>query len=94
MNAQPWTPWHKVVKLREDVRNDELSIFAADLYDGVMGQARPVYQDASDFCTLTCSTVTLRDPARDVALRLDVTTRERIRRRVVGPSDDNAASEA
>ena len=29
----PWPPWHRVVKLREDVRTGELSLadFAADL---------------------------------------------------------------
>src|SRR5258708_34666768 len=72
MTAQPWTPWHKVVKLREDVRHGELSlsIFAAGLYDVVMGKARPVYQDPRAFFALTYPTVALRDLARDVALRL------------------------
>src|SRR5260221_8431232 len=72
MTAFPWTPWHKVVKLREDVRTGELSlsIFAADLYDVVMGKARPVYQDPRAFFALTYPTVALRDLARDVALRL------------------------
>ena len=38
MSKLPWTPWHKVVKLREDVRTGEMSlaIFAADLY-GTIG---------------------------------------------------------
>ena len=66
MNAQPWTPWHKVVKLREDVRSGELSlsIFAADLSDVVMGKARPVYQNPREFFALTYPTVALRDLAR------------------------------
>lgn len=54
-SVTPWTPWHKVVTPREDVRTGELSltIFAADLYDAVMGQARPVYQDPREFFALT-----------------------------------------
>jgi hypothetical protein len=42
-----WKPWHQVVRLRDDVRSGELSLqmFAADLYDVAMGQAKPVYQD-------------------------------------------------
>jgi hypothetical protein len=72
MSTLPWTPWHSVVKLRDDVRSGELSlsIFAADLYDVVMGVARPVYQDPREFFALTYPTVALRDLARDVALRL------------------------
>ncbi len=72
MTALPWTPWHKAVTLRDDVRTGELSlnIFAADLYDVVMGAARPVYQNPRDFFALTYPTVALRDLARDVALRL------------------------
>ncbi|MGH2501153.1 MAG: DUF499 domain-containing protein, partial [Ktedonobacterales bacterium] len=60
------------VTLRNDVRTGELSlsIFAADLYDVVMGTARPVYQDPREFFALTYPTVALRDLARDVALRL------------------------
>lgn len=72
MATLPWTPWHNVVTLRDDVRSGELSlsIFAADLYDVVMGVARPVYQDPREFFALTYPTVALRDLARDVALRL------------------------
>ena len=72
MSGQARTPWHKVVILREDVRSGELSlsIFAADLYDVVMGTARPVYQDPREFFALTYPTVALRDLARDVTLRL------------------------
>ncbi|MCY4260741.1 MAG: hypothetical protein OXC91_10825, partial [Rhodobacteraceae bacterium] len=69
----PWTPWHKVVTLREDVRTGELSLadFAADLHDAVMQKgARPVYEDPARFFALTYPTFPLRELARDVALRL------------------------
>ena len=68
-----WTPWHKVVKLRDDVRTGELSLadFAADLYDVAMQRgARPVYEDPDRFFALTYPTLPLRELARDVALRL------------------------
>ncbi len=66
------TPWHKVVTLREDLKTGELSLslFAADLYDVVMGKARPVYQDPYDFFALTYPTYNLRELAKDVVLRL------------------------
>ncbi len=69
----PWTPWHEVVKLREDVRTGELSLadFAADLHDVVMRKgARPVYEDPGRFFALTWPTLPLRELVRDVALRL------------------------
>ena len=69
----PWIPWHRVVKLREDVRTGELSLadFAADLHDVVMQKgARPVYEDPGRFFALTYPTFPLREIARDVALRL------------------------
>jgi uncharacterized protein len=46
MSKLAWKPWHKVVELRDDLRSHQLSlaIFAADLYDVVMGKAKPVYQ--------------------------------------------------
>ena len=67
-----WSPWHKVVQLREDVKSGELSlaIFAADLYDVVMGKARSVYQDPQEFFALTYPTFNLRELARDVVTRL------------------------
>lgn len=39
MTKLAWTPWHKVVKIRPDLKSGELSlnIFAADLYDVAMG---------------------------------------------------------
>jgi hypothetical protein len=67
-----WTPWHRVVKLRPDLKSGELSlnIFAADLYDVAMGKAKPVYQDAREFFSLTYPTFNLRELAKDVVLRL------------------------
>jgi len=67
-----WTPWHKVVKLREDVRSGELSlsVFAADLYEVKMGTGRKVYVDPNEFFALTYPTTNLRDLAKDVVLRL------------------------
>ncbi len=67
-----WTPWHKVVQLREDLKSGALSlaIFAADLYDVVMGKARPVYQEPQEFFALTYPTFNLRELARDVVTRL------------------------
>ena len=69
----PWTPWHSVVKLREDVRTGELSLadFAADLHDVMMQRgARPIYEDPAQFFALTYPTFSLRELARDVVLRL------------------------
>ncbi len=72
MKKTAWSPWHKVVKLRDDVRSGELSlaVFAADLYDVVLGRARPVYQDPREFFALTYPTFNLRELAKDVAIRL------------------------
>ena len=69
----PWTPWHRVVKLRDDVRTGELSLadFAADLHDVMMQRgARPIYEDPARFFALTYPTFALRELARDVVLRL------------------------
>ena len=71
--AKPaWKPWHEVVKLREDVRTGELSLatFAADLYQVVMGEAKPVYQDPKEFFALTYPTYNLRELSKEVVLRL------------------------
>ena len=67
-----YTPWHKVVQLREDLRSGELtlSIFAADLYDVAMGRGRSVYLDPVEFFSLTYPTFNLRELSRDVMLRL------------------------
>lgn len=68
-----WTPWHKVISLRPDLRSGELSLaaFAADLYDVAMQRgARPIYEDPAEFFALTYPTYNLRELARDVVLRL------------------------
>lgn len=73
MSNLSWTPWHKVVTLRPDLRSGELplAIFAADLYDVVMQKGlRPVYEDPAQFFALTYPTYNLRELARDVVLRL------------------------
>jgi hypothetical protein len=72
MSKLAWKPWHKVVQLREDLKSGELSlaIFAADLYDVVMGKARSVYQDPQEFFALTYPTFNLRELARDIITRL------------------------
>ncbi len=67
MSKLAWTPWHKVVKIRPDLKSGELSlsIFAADLYDVAMGKAKPVYRDAREFFSLTYPTFNLRELAKD-----------------------------
>ena len=69
----PWTPWHEVVALREDLKSGQLAQhqFAADLYEVVMQAGkRPVYEDPAQFFALTYPTANLRSLVRDVALRL------------------------
>ena len=41
MSKLAWTPWHQVVEVRGDLKSGEssLAIFAADLYDVMMGRA-------------------------------------------------------
>lgn len=73
MNKLPWTPWHQVVDLRDDLRTGELSlaVFAADLYDVQMQKGRrPIYEDPAQFFALTYPTYNLRELAKDVVLRL------------------------
>ncbi len=72
MSRLAWKPWHEVVQLRNELKTGELSlsIFAADLYDVVMGKARPIYQDPYDFFSFTFPTFNLRKLAKDVVLRL------------------------
>lgn len=72
MGKMPWTPWHEVVKLRDDLRSGELSLtmFAADLYDVAMGRAQAVYQQPEEFFALTYPTYNLRQLMKDVLLRL------------------------
>jgi len=71
--AKPaWTPWHKVLKIRPDLKSGELplNIFAADLYDVATGAAKPIYQRPEEFFALTYPTYSLRELAKEVALRL------------------------
>ena len=68
-----WTPWHEVVRLRDDVRTGELSLadFAADLHDVAMQRGiRPIYEDPARFFALTYPTYSLRELAKDVVERL------------------------
>lgn len=67
-----WKPWHQIVQLRDDLKSGELSlaIFAADLYDVIMGKAKPIYQNPTEFFALTYPTFALRELAKDVILRL------------------------
>ena len=72
MAKASFTAWHKVVRLRDDLRTGELSLaqFAADLYDVFMGKAKPIYQDPREFFSLTYPTFNLRELVKDVLLRL------------------------
>jgi hypothetical protein len=72
MSKLPWKPLHKVVALREELRTRDLAmnLFAADLYDVVMGIARPIYGDPREFFAQTYPTYNLRQLARDVCQRL------------------------
>jgi Protein of unknown function (DUF499) len=72
MSKLNWKPWHEVVQVRDDLKSGQLtlSIFAADLYDVVMGRAKPVYQQPSEFFALTYPTFNLRELAKDVVTRL------------------------
>lgn len=67
-----WTPWHKVVNVREDLRSGELSlaVFAADLYDVAMGKGSKIYLDPKEFFALTYPTFNLRELSKDVVMRL------------------------
>jgi len=72
MAKKSYTPWHQVVRLRDDLRSGELALssFAADLYDVAMGRGRSVYRDPAEFFALTYPTFNLREMAKDVLLRL------------------------
>ena len=63
---------NNAVGLGVDIKSGELSMatFAADLYDVVMGKAKPVYQIPSEFFALTYPTFNLRELAKDVCTRL------------------------
>ncbi|MCL6581856.1 MAG: hypothetical protein K6U08_09675, partial [Firmicutes bacterium] len=72
VSVASFTPWHKVVHLREDLRSGELplAIFAADLYAVRMGTAPPVYRDPREFFSLTYPAHNLRKLAKEVIDRL------------------------
>ena len=67
------TPWHKVVRLKPELRSGELTLaeFAADLHEVVTRAGRrPIYEDPARFFALTYPTHALRELVRDVAARL------------------------
>ena len=73
MSTFPWTPWHHVVALRDDLRSGALSLasFAADLYEVAMQKGqRPLYENPAQFFALTYPTYNLRELAKDVVQRL------------------------
>ncbi len=73
MAANVVKPWHKVVRLRDQVRTGELSLqeFAADLFDVVNRTGkRPIYEDPAQFFSLTYATSALRDIVAATADRL------------------------
>ena len=66
-------PWHRVVRLKEELRSGELTLaeFAADLHEVTLGQGtRPVHEDPARFFALTFTTHALRELVKDVAERL------------------------
>ncbi|MCX6538613.1 MAG: DUF499 domain-containing protein [Acidobacteria bacterium] len=82
MTKLPWTPWHKVVTLREDIKTGELALneFAADLYDVVMKRGtRRIYEDPAEFFALTFPTLALRELAKDVVQRLAAKNQKAVR---------------
>ncbi|MGH9325860.1 MAG: hypothetical protein ACRD2B_04125, partial [Terriglobia bacterium] len=58
MTKTPWKPWHEVVELLDELKTGELSLsmFAADLYDVIMGDAKPLYQSREKFFARTSPT--------------------------------------
>ncbi len=67
------TPWHQVVRLKEELRSGELALaeFAADLHEVTQAQGRrPIYEEPEQFFTLTYPTHALRELVKDVAARL------------------------
>lgn len=67
-----WKPWHQVVQLLDELKTGELSLsmFAADLYDVIMGRAKPLYQNPEKFFGRTSPTFNLRELVKDVVGRL------------------------
>ena len=72
MNKLPWKPWHEVVELLDELKTGELSLsmFAADLYDVIMGRAKPLYQNPEKFFGRTSPTFNLRELVKDIVQRL------------------------
>ena len=66
-------PWHRVVRLKDELRSGALSLaeFAADLHEVTLGEGRrTVYEDPASFFALTYPTHALRELVKDVAFRL------------------------
>ena len=66
-------PWHRVVRLKDELRTGELTLaeFAADLHEVTLGEGRrPIYEDPVRFFALTFPTHALRELVKDVAERL------------------------
>ncbi len=73
MSATSAKPWNKVVRLREEVRTNKLSMseFAADLFDVVNRTGtNPLYEDPAKFFSLTYATSSLREIVAATADRL------------------------
>ena len=73
MTATRPKPWHRVFRLKEELRSGELTLaeFAADLHEVTLGEGRrPIYEDPARFFALTFPTPALRELVKDVAERL------------------------
>ena len=72
MTATKPEPWHRVFRLKEELRSGELTLaeFAADLHEVTLGEGRrPIYEDPARFFALTFPTPALRELVKDVAER-------------------------
>lgn len=73
MTSRKLEPWHKLVRLKDELRTGELTLaeFAADLHEVVLSRGkRPIYEDPRQFFALTYPTHALRELVKDVAARL------------------------
>ena len=73
MTTTKFEPWHRVVRLKDELRTGELTLseFAADLHEVTLGQGtRPLYEDPARFFALTFPTPALRELVKDVAERV------------------------
>ena len=73
MTATRPKPWHRVFRLKDELRSGELTLaeFAADLHEVTLGEGRrPIYEDPARFFALTFPTPALRELVKDVAERL------------------------